>query len=133
MPQERAPVQTRIDTGPWTSKGKSTKKVIGQAWLKWFHVSKIPDRNANNPYFISVVKQTQQWGMWIALYYYGKSVRSNGTTEDENSSTYQESNDSSSRTPGDDGNNGDDTGGGTTSLATQGGGYKRPLSPFTTD
>jgi hypothetical protein len=53
------PVQTRIDIGPWTSKGKSAKKVIGRAWSKWFHVSGIPDRNADNSYFISAVKQTQ--------------------------------------------------------------------------
>jgi hypothetical protein len=55
------PVQTRIDTGLWTGKGKSAKKGIGQAWSKWFHVSGIPGRNADNPYFISAVKQTQQW------------------------------------------------------------------------
>jgi hypothetical protein len=59
----KAPVQTRIDTGPWTSKEKSTKEAIGRAWSKWFHVSRIPGKNADNPYFISVVKQTQQWGM----------------------------------------------------------------------
>jgi hypothetical protein len=63
----------------------------------------------------------------------GRSVRSNATTEDENSPTYQESNDSSSRTSSDDGNAGDDTSGGTASLAAQGGGYERPLSPFTAD
>jgi hypothetical protein len=57
-----APVQTRIDTGPWTSKEKSAKEAIGRAWSKWFHVSGIPSRNADNPYFISAVKQTQQWG-----------------------------------------------------------------------
>jgi hypothetical protein len=56
----KAPVQTRIDTGLWTSKGKSAKEAIGWAWSKWFHVSGIPDRNAGNPYFISAVKQTQQ-------------------------------------------------------------------------
>jgi hypothetical protein len=59
------------------------------------------------------------------------SVRSDATTEDENSSTYQESNDSSSRISNDDGNDEDDTGGGTVSLVAQGGGYERPLSPFT--
>jgi hypothetical protein len=63
----------------------------------------------------------------------GKSVGSDGTTEDENSLTYQESNDNSSRTPSDDGNDGDDTGGGAASLVAQGGGYERPLSPFTVD
>jgi hypothetical protein len=63
----------------------------------------------------------------------GKSVRSDATTEDKNSPAYKESNDSSSRIPSDDGNDGDDTGGGTVSLAAQGGGYERPLSPFTAD
>jgi hypothetical protein len=29
----KAPVQTQIDTGPWTSKGKSAKEAIGRAWL----------------------------------------------------------------------------------------------------
>jgi hypothetical protein len=57
-----APVQTQIDTGPWTSKGKSAKEAIGWAWSKWFHVSEIPGRNADNPYFISAMKQTQLWG-----------------------------------------------------------------------
>jgi hypothetical protein len=51
-------VQTRIDTGLWTSKGKSAKEVIGRAWSKWFHVSGIPGRNADNPYFILAMKQT---------------------------------------------------------------------------
>jgi hypothetical protein len=59
----KALVQTQIDTGPWTSKGKSANEAIGRDWSKWFHVSEIPGRNADNPYFISVVKQTQQWGM----------------------------------------------------------------------
>jgi hypothetical protein len=58
--RSKAPVQTRIDTGPWTSKGKSAKKAIGRTWSKWFHVSKISGRNVYNPYFISAVKQTQQ-------------------------------------------------------------------------
>jgi hypothetical protein len=56
----KALVQTRIDTGPWTSKGKSAKEAIERAWSKWFHVSGIPGRNVDNPYFISAVKQTQQ-------------------------------------------------------------------------
>jgi hypothetical protein len=54
------PVQTRIDTGPWTSKGKSAKEAIGQAWSKWFHVSGILGSNVDSPYFISAVKQTQK-------------------------------------------------------------------------
>jgi hypothetical protein len=56
----KAPVQTQIDTSPWTSKGKSAKEAIGRAWSKWFHVSGIPDKNADILYFISAVKQTQQ-------------------------------------------------------------------------
>jgi hypothetical protein len=63
----------------------------------------------------------------------GKSVRSDVTIKDENSPPYQESNDNSSRTPSDNGNDADDTGGGTASLTAQGGGYERPLSPFTLD
>jgi hypothetical protein len=54
-----ASIQTRIDIGLWTNKEKSAKEAIGWAWSKWFHVSGIPGRNANNPYFISAVKQTQ--------------------------------------------------------------------------
>jgi hypothetical protein len=38
--------------------GKSVKEAIKWAWSRWFHVSGIPGRNANNPYFISAVKQT---------------------------------------------------------------------------
>jgi hypothetical protein len=67
----KAPVQTRIDISPWTSKGKSAKEAIGWVWLKWFYVSGVPGKNVDNPYFISAVKQTQQWGIWLALYYYG--------------------------------------------------------------
>jgi hypothetical protein len=59
----KAPIQTQIDTGPWTTKRKSAKEAIGRAWSKWFHVSGIPGMNADNSYFISAVKQTQQWGM----------------------------------------------------------------------
>jgi hypothetical protein len=63
----------------------------------------------------------------------GKSVRSDGTIEDKNNTTYHESNDNSYITPNNDDNDEDDTGGGTASLTTQGGGYERPLSPFTAD
>jgi hypothetical protein len=41
----KTPIQTRIDTGLWTSKGKSVKEAIGRAWSKWFHISGIPGRN----------------------------------------------------------------------------------------
>jgi hypothetical protein len=52
----KAPVQTRINTGPWISKGKSAKEAIGRTWSKWFPVSGISGSNADNPYFISAVK-----------------------------------------------------------------------------
>jgi hypothetical protein len=52
----KAPVQTWIDTDPWISKRKSAKEAIGWAWSKWFHVSGIPGRNTDIPYFISAVK-----------------------------------------------------------------------------
>jgi hypothetical protein len=48
-----APVQIRIDTDPWISKEKSAKKAIWRAWSKWFYVSGILGRNADNPYFFS--------------------------------------------------------------------------------
>jgi hypothetical protein len=47
----KASVQTRIDTDSWTSKGKSGKEAIWRAWSKWFHVSRIPSKNTDNPYF----------------------------------------------------------------------------------
>ena len=56
----KSPVQQRIDTGPWTSKGKSAKDILRRTWAKWFHVSGIPGRKADDPYFISAIKQTQQ-------------------------------------------------------------------------
>jgi hypothetical protein len=58
MPQE-----TRHQFKLGYRKGKNAKEAIGWAWSKWFHVSRITGRNADNPYFISAVKQTQQWDM----------------------------------------------------------------------
>jgi len=74
LQRAKAPVQTRIDTGPWTSKGKSAKEAIGRAWSKWFHVTGIPGRKADDPYFISAVKQTQQWGKTLYFYFHGNDV-----------------------------------------------------------
>jgi hypothetical protein len=36
--------QQRIDTGPWTQKGKNAKQAIGKAWSKWFHFAGVPGR-----------------------------------------------------------------------------------------
>jgi len=62
LQRAKSPVQTKIDSGPWTNKGKKAKEAIGRAWSKWFHVTGIPGRKADDPYFISAVRQTQQWG-----------------------------------------------------------------------
>jgi hypothetical protein len=56
------PVQTRIDTGPWTTKGKQAKSAIGKAWAKFFHTETIPGAKADNPYFVVACKETQKWG-----------------------------------------------------------------------
>jgi hypothetical protein len=34
--------QTKIDTGPWSMKGKLAKIAIGKAWAKIFHTEVIP-------------------------------------------------------------------------------------------
>jgi hypothetical protein len=56
------PVQIRIDTGPWTTKGKQAKSVIGKAWLKYFHTEVIPGAKADNSYFVVACKEMQRWG-----------------------------------------------------------------------
>lgn len=57
-----ATVQTRIDTGPWTSSAKTAKRAIGRAWAKFMHAEAIPGVKADSPYFVSAVKETQRWG-----------------------------------------------------------------------
>lgn len=54
--------QPRIDTGSWTQKGKNAKEAIGRAWSKFFHIAGVPGRQADNPYFVSAVRETQKWG-----------------------------------------------------------------------
>jgi hypothetical protein len=61
------PVQTRIDTGPWSMKSKQAKTAIGKAWAKFFHAKAIPSVKADNPYFMVAVKETQRWGKQILL------------------------------------------------------------------
>ena len=63
----KSQVQTKIDSGPWTNKGKKAKEAIGRAWSKWFHVTGIPGKKVDDPYFISAVKQTQQWGKKLSF------------------------------------------------------------------
>jgi hypothetical protein len=61
------PVQIRIDTGPWSTKGKHVKIAIGKAWAKVFHTEAILGVKADNPYFVVAVKETQRWGKQIIL------------------------------------------------------------------
>ena len=58
----RGMTQPRIDTGSWTQKGKNAKEAIGKAWSKFFHIAGVPGRQADSPYFISAVRETQKWG-----------------------------------------------------------------------
>ena len=45
------PRQPRIDTGPWTDKGRNAKSKIGRAWSKFCHAAGIPGRKVDDPYF----------------------------------------------------------------------------------
>ena len=58
----RGMTQPRIDTGSWTQKGKNAKEAIGKTWSKFFHITGVPGRQADSPYFVSAVRETQKWG-----------------------------------------------------------------------
>jgi hypothetical protein len=58
----RGMTQPRIDTGSWTQNGKNAKEAIGKAWSKFFHIAGVPGRQADNPYFVSAIRETQKWG-----------------------------------------------------------------------
>jgi hypothetical protein len=64
---KNTPVQTRIGTGPWSTKRKHAKTAIGKAWAKFFHTEAIPSVKVDNPYFVVMVKETQRWGKQIIL------------------------------------------------------------------
>jgi hypothetical protein len=63
----RGMMQPRIDTGSWTQKGKNAKEAIGKAWSKFFHIAGVRGRQADNPYFVSAVKETQKWGKFCFI------------------------------------------------------------------
>jgi hypothetical protein len=63
----RGMTQPRIDTGKWTQKGKNAKEAIGKAWGKFFHIAGIPGRQADNPYFVSAIRETQKWGKFAFI------------------------------------------------------------------
>ncbi|PWZ32124.1 hypothetical protein Zm00014a_031254 [Zea mays] len=52
--------QQRIDTGPWTSKGRSSKEILGRAWAKACHAIGIPGRKVDNPYFRAAIMEAQR-------------------------------------------------------------------------
>jgi hypothetical protein len=60
-------VQTRIDTGPWSTKSKEAKTAIGKALVKVFHTKAIPGVKVDNRYFMVTVKETQRCGKQILL------------------------------------------------------------------
>jgi hypothetical protein len=61
----RGMMQPRIDTGSWTQKGKNAKEAIGKAWSKFFHIAGVPRRQVDNPYFVSMVRETRKWGKFF--------------------------------------------------------------------
>jgi len=58
----RGMTQPMIDTGSWTQKGKNAKETIGKTWSKFFHIAGVSGRQADSPYFISAIRETQKWG-----------------------------------------------------------------------
>lgn len=63
----KAPVQPRIDIGFFTKKGKQARQAIGESWARFFFTAGIPGRNADNPYFVSAVRETQKWGTYASI------------------------------------------------------------------
>jgi hypothetical protein len=54
----RRMMQPRIDIGSWMQKGKNANEAISKAWSKFFHIMGELGRQADNPYFVSVVRET---------------------------------------------------------------------------
>src|SRR6185312_14464905 len=72
----RGMTQPKIDTGSWTQKGKNAKEAIGKAWSKFFHIAGVPGRQADSPYFVSAVRETQKWGKFSFIGMAPMSLRS---------------------------------------------------------
>ena len=62
------PRQPRIDTRPWTNKGRSAKERVGKAWAKALHALGIPGRKVDDPYFRAAIIETQNQGELMRLY-----------------------------------------------------------------
>ena len=66
-----APRQQRIDTGPWTVKGRTSKELLGRAWAKACHAVGISGRKVDDPYFKAAIIETQKQGnnIYFQLHY----------------------------------------------------------------
>jgi len=66
-----APRQQRIDTGPWTVKGRTSRELLGRAWAKACHAVGIPGRKVDDPYFKAAIVETQKQGnnVYFELHY----------------------------------------------------------------
>jgi hypothetical protein len=61
------PRQPRIDTGPWTEKGRGAKSKIGRAWAKFCHATGIPGKKLDDPYFRAAFMETQKYGEIVCM------------------------------------------------------------------
>ncbi|XP_039855240.1 uncharacterized protein LOC120713322 [Panicum virgatum] len=61
------PRQQRIDTGPWTVKGRTSRELLGRAWAKACHAVGIPGRKVDDPYFKAAIVETQKQGVGIKI------------------------------------------------------------------
>jgi len=66
-----APRQQRIDTSPWTVKGRTSRELLGRAWAKACHAIGIPGRKVDDPYFKAAIVETQKQGnnVYFELHY----------------------------------------------------------------
>ncbi|KAJ1269626.1 hypothetical protein BS78_07G226100 [Paspalum vaginatum] len=62
-----APRQQRIDTGPWTVKGRTSRELLGRAWAKACHAVGIPSRKVDDPFFKAAIVETQKQGVGIRI------------------------------------------------------------------
>ncbi|KAJ1262394.1 hypothetical protein BS78_09G104400 [Paspalum vaginatum] len=50
--------QQRIDTSPWTVKGRTSRELLGRAWAKACHAVGIPGRKVDDPFFKTAIVET---------------------------------------------------------------------------
>ena len=61
------PRQPRIDTGPWTEKGRGAKSKIGRAWAKFCNATGIPSKKLDDPYFRTAFMETKKYGEIVCM------------------------------------------------------------------